>query len=407
MTTSSTRPLLRLFPVLLCNLIAFGVAIPILPALVKAAGGGGMGVGLVFGAQALGQLLTAPWWGKRSDMTGRRSVIMATIACALVLDLVTAWAGSFELLLAVRFVYGLCAGTVATATALVADATEEHERSKGMAIIGIGFGLGFTIGPAVGALASIIGRRLGGEVLGPLAMGFPFIVSAGINALALLVASRLLVEASSGEAERRSNRMSRRAERVGELLQIPALRQMAGLFLAYSISVTILETTFFLYMKDRYGFDERQVGLCFAGMGLLAALVQGGVGQISARIGDRRMTIIGGVLLAVGLIVATAWEVLGFLLSVLAVASVGRALLQPGGLALGSSISDDRAQTGKIMGVLQSAQSMGRVLGPLLGGALFDLLSPRAPFVGAGIILALAVVWWASVFREPSAPLPA
>ncbi|MEM1348471.1 MAG: MFS transporter, partial [Myxococcota bacterium] len=174
------RPLLRLFPVLLLNLTAFGIAIPIIPALAKELGGEGTAVGAIFALQALGQMLMAPVWGKLSDRAGRRAVLMATICGAAAIDVVTALAGQLWVLMAVRFVAGLLAGNVATASALVSDATDEGSRSKGMALIGICFGLGFTLGPGLGALASFVAP----DDPGLLGRGFPFLVSGVLNVVA-------------------------------------------------------------------------------------------------------------------------------------------------------------------------------------------------------------------------------
>ena len=183
---------------------------------------------------------------------------------------------------------------------------------------------------------------------------------------------------------------------------------MSGLILCYALSVTILESIFFLYASDRYGYDERQVGLIFAGMGLLAASVQGGIRHISARLGDHRMTLLGALLLSTGLLFATAWEELGFLLVLLGVAATGRALIQPGALSLFSQTATSPEETGQVMGLQQSAQSLGRIIGPALGGFAFDVISPRAPFVLAGVIMGTAaLVWWrkfgaTAALRDPS-----
>ncbi len=385
--------LLRLFPILLLNLTAFGVAIPILPALIEATGGEGFEVGAVFALQAVGQLMMAPLWGKLSDRAGRRAVLALTIFGAALADLATAFSTELWMIFAARLFAGLMAGNVATASALIAHATDTESRSKGMAIVGICFGLGFTMGPGLGALAS----SLAPDALGPLGRGFPFLIAAAINLCVVGGVALFLKEAASGVAERAQAREARRPSSVMKLLARRPILIMSGFFLSYSITVTILETTFYLYMFEEYGYDEAKVGGLFAAMGLLAALVQGGVGKISAAIGDRRMTGLGAVLLAVGLGVATLYEVLWFLLVFLGVAAIGRALLQPGGMALMSGLAPTEAETGKVMGVMQSAQSMGRIIGPLIGGLLFDAIAPRAPFIGAGCILACAAVaWWFS-----------
>ena len=393
------RPLARLFPVLLLNLTAFGVSIPVVPALAKELGGAGLAVGVIFALQALGQLVMAPLWGAISDKVGRKPVLLATIVAAALVDVWTSMSDALWMLALARLMAGLCAGNVSTASALVTDATEPKTRSKGMAIIGICFGLGFTLGPAIGALASL--GAAPGE-LGPLGRGLPFVVSAGINALAAMLGAWVLVEPAQGEQRRRQNRQERRPDSIRRMLRRPRMQQLGALFLAYSVSVTILETTFFLYAASRYGYREAQVGMIFAGMGLLSALVQGGIGRLSSRYGDVRLVQVGAGLLVVGLMATPLWEVLPFLLCMLAVGAVGRALLQPASLALLSSQALDERESGKVMGLGQSAQSMGRVVGPALGGLAFELVDPRAPFVVSGLCLCVVGLWWASRWQAPA-----
>lgn len=383
-------PLGRLFIVLVINLMAFGVSIPVVPALVKAMGGGGLEVGLIFAAQALGQFLMAPVWGSLSDKVGRKPILLVTILGAVFVDVWTALTGTLWLLALARFVAGLCAGNVATASALITDATDEQTRSKGMAVIGISFGLGFTLGPAIGAIASL-GAAPG---LGLMGKGFPFVIAASINVLAILLGAAFLQEPLQDLAKRRANRAQRRPDSIIKMLERTGLRQLSVLLLAYSLSIAVMETTFFLYAADRYGYGEAQVGMIFAGMGLWAALIQGRMGALSARFGDARLTQIGCGLLVMGLALVPLWEVAGWLVLGLGVSATGRALLQPASLALLSGQAKQEGERGKVMGVGQSAQSLGRIVGPALGGISFQYLDPRAPFVVSAMCLGLVGWWW-------------
>lgn len=404
-SAAPTRPLLRLFPVLLLNLIAFGVSIPIIPALAKGLGASGIEVGLIFAVQALGQFAMAPLWGKLSDKTGRKPILVLTIAAAACVDILTANTSSLWMLFVARLVAGLFAGNISTASALVTDATTLKTRSKGLALIGICFGLGFTIGPGLGAIAAANTP----QEIGMMGRGFPFLIAGGINMLAALLAAFVLREPLSEGDVRERNRLSRRPDSIIQMLKRPGIRVMSGFFFAYSLSVTILETTFFLYAAGAYAYDEAQVGAIFAGMGLLSALVQGGIGRISEKLGDLRMTFVGALLFGVTIAAAALWEHIIYLLIMLAIASIGRALLQPGSLSMMSRQSITEAENGKVMGIAQSAQSLGRVIGPALGGLLFDYVNPRAPFVASGIILTLASLYWVLAIKKvaPSPKEPA
>lgn len=390
------RPLARLFPVLLINLIAFAIAIPVLPALAQDLGATPLHVALLYAVQALGQFVMAPVWGALSDRLGRRPALLATFIGAGFFELLTAFAGQLWVLFALRLMVGFCAGNVATASALISDATDSQTRSKGMAIIGISFGVGFTVGAGLGAFISTL------EQPGPgfWGSGLPFAVAAALYALTALLGFILLIEPVSDSGDRRANRPRLGLRGLRQLLARPTVRKMCGLFFFYTSAVTIMESTFFLYADAVFGFQEKEVGLIFAGLGLLMAVVQGGVGRISRRIGDRAMAGVGVALLSAGLIAAPALPSLWFLLCALGLATVGRALIHPGALSLMSNLAQAPSETGRIMGVLQSAGSLARITGPAIGGLAFQHLAVQAPFLIAGALLAAAgLAWW--VLTQP------
>jgi MFS family permease len=391
------RPLARLFPVLLLNLIAFAIAIPVLPALAKDLGGGSVDVTLLYAIQALGQFIMAPIWGSLSDKFGRRPALLATFIGAAVFEMLTAFTGELWMLYAARLLVGFCAGNVATATALISDATDAESRSKGMAIIGISFGVGFTIGAGLGAGISTF------EVPGPglMGSGLPFACASILYIVTAIVGFFVLLEPAKDEKARRTNRVRIDLGLIRRLLARPAFRLMCALFFFYTIAVTIMEATFFLYAEAVFGFQEKEVGMIFAGLGILMAIVQGGIGRLSAVLGDRAMTGLGISLLAAGLIVSPIDKALWFLLVFLGIATIGRALAHPGTLSLTSNLSETPSETGKIMGVLQSSGSLARIVGPAMGGFAFEYIAVEAPFMVAGGILGITGLTWWVVSNRP------
>jgi MFS family permease len=394
----SQPTLRRLIPVLLFNLIAFAVAIPILPALTLEVGGTATDVGFLFAIQSFGQFLMAPVWGDLSDRTGRKPVLIATIFGLGVFDLLTALATSLWWLYPIRLLAGMCAGNVATASAMIADATDADDRSQGMAIVGISFGVGFTIGPAIGAGVAMLPEAYPAYfAAGPglLGTGLPFAVAAVMAWLTALAGGLVLVEPPRTSSATDRTQFGTRLKTLVEHSNGGDLMKMCGLFFAFTVAVAILEVTFLPYAQEVYGYDERQVGFLFAGMGLLMAAVQGTIGRISTGIGDRGMVGVGLILCTAGLAGVPLYRPLAALLAFLGVATVGRALVHPGILSLTSGLSDDPSETGKIMGVLQSSSSLGRIVGPAVGGIVFDAIAPGAPFFAAAAAIAAAgLLWW-------------
>ncbi|MEO1269136.1 MAG: MFS transporter, partial [Myxococcota bacterium] len=223
------RPLLRMFVVLLIELIGFGIAIPVLPFLAKDFGASGLMVGLLFAAQAAGQFVMAPLWGALSDRLGRKPVLIATLLGAAGASYLTALSGSLGWLFAARILAGMAAGNVSTASAYITDVTDEDNRSKGMAVIGISFGLGFMLGPAIGAFLAQMGHAL------------VFEVTAAISAVNAVVALVVL-----HEPRRRRSRAEVRGtlRTMGALLQRPQTARVLSMTLVYAVSITLLESMF-------------------------------------------------------------------------------------------------------------------------------------------------------------------
>ncbi|MFW6054194.1 MAG: MFS transporter, partial [Persicimonas sp.] len=282
-------PVARLFPVLLLNLIGFAIAIPVLPALAGDLGGDAVDIGFLYAIQAFGQFVMAPVWGALSDRFGRKNTLIATFLTAAVFELLTALTTSLGLLYLMRLLVGMCAGNIATASAMIADATDAESRSKGMAVIGISFGIGFTIGAGLGAGISVLAQS-GPGLWGT---GLPFAVASGVYLLASAVGLWLLIEPAKDAASRAKNRVKVGASAIVEQLKRRPVFVMCTLFFFYTLAVTILEGTFFVYAEAVFDWEEKEVGLVFAGLGLLMAVVQGGIGRISKIIGDRQYALAG------------------------------------------------------------------------------------------------------------------
>ncbi len=382
--------LFKLFIVLFLYVVAMGIALPIIPAMTLTLGGDGIDVGFIFAVQALGQFLAATYWGSLSDRIGRRNTMMITLVLVGVLELLTAFAGELWILYVLRFVFGLVGGTIAIGSAHAADVTTEENRSKGMAVVGISFGLGFTFGPAIGAFSA----SFGGSQVGWGDIGFPFVIAAGVAFLASVLAFFLIEDSAEKTTARKTS-----LKEVFSLLRYPKLKWMFFVFMLYTAAAAIMEGTIFLYMRDIYGFDRTNVGYIFAGLGILTALMQGGVGRIAKKFGERAMIFFGGLSVAAGLILAPLFQPLLAFLAALGITTSGRAFIHPGILSLTSLDAPPEEERGKVMGALQASSSLGRIWGPAIGGILFERVSKGAPFWVAGAIMLVTLLIWRSSWK--------
>jgi multidrug resistance protein len=360
--------------VVVVDLIGFGIVMPILPFMVReydAGADNGIWVGLLLSGYAAAQFAFAPFWGRLSDRVGRRPVMLATIAgTALSLSLF-ALASSLVALLAARVLAGAFAANVSVASAYVADATDESERTRWMGLIGAAFGIGFLLGPAIAAALAPIDHRV------------PLFAAAGLAALNWVHAAMRLPE-----TPRRSTRAAPRRN----VLAQPAVRWLCLSNLVFALAVTQLETVFQLFLIDRFQYTAWQVALLMVAMAAVMATVQGGaMKSLAARVPERRLVWGGALVMAACFAAVPAVHRLAPLLAVLALSAIGRAVIQPSMLSL-ASVSADPSERGAVMGAFQSAASLARVFGPFAAGWLYDRALATPFFLAGALALALAVL---------------
>jgi DHA1 family tetracycline resistance protein-like MFS transporter len=373
--------LLALVAVVFVGMTGFGVFLPIFPFLALELNATPTTATLAMGAYSLGQVITSPLWGRLSDRIGRKPVLVLGLVGSVASYLWIAHASSVLELGAARLFGGLMAGNVGAAFAAAADLADGKTRARNMGLLGAAVGLGFIAGPALG------GFLVGGE---PDRAGFALAcyVSAAMTCLAALAAWLLF-----RESLRIGDRAVRtvRASRWALLLERPTLARFAAIMLLAVGAQALMETTFGLWADARLAWGPREVAWTLAFMGAGAVLLQGGGAGAAARIWGERLTLlIGLALFAAGFCgLAVAREPL-MLAIALAVLVCGIGLATPALNSLIAAQSDERDH-GAVMGVSQSAAALGRVVGPLGAGALFDGFGPDAPFVVAALMIVAAL----------------
>lgn len=384
MTSAS---LLVVYAIVFVDMLGFAVILPVLPYYAEALGAGGLGVGGLLTSYAAAQIVGAPLLGRLSDRFGRRPVLLLALAGSTVSLALTGLATTLPLLLLARGFAGLFAGSISTAQAYAADVTTPADRAKAMGMIGASIGVGFVFGPALGAF------------MAPYGFASVSFVAAGIAGLNLIWALFVL-----REPERRVSTADRR--RPLALLQRPRLVRLVLATFAATVAFVALEAVFALLGEHRYGIDERGMGLVFTYLGVIIVIVQGGlVGRLSKRLGERRLALAGALLLAVSLAALGVAPGLLLGLAALGVSAVGQGLLRPGLSALLSLSAGDDEQ-GAVLGVGQSAASIGRAIGPMLAGALWDLGDALPFFAAAACALGCAVLIFGYAPITRPAPTP-
>jgi len=384
------------FVTVLLDMLALGMVIPVLPKLIESFLSGDTArasevVGLFATVWALMQFVFSPVQGALSDRFGRRPVILIS-NFGLGLDyVVMALAPNLTWLFAGRVISGICAASISTAFAYIADVTPPEQRAARFGLLGAAFGAGFVIGPAVGGVLGAVDPRL------------PFWAAAGFSLLNGLYG--LLVIPESLAADKRMALSWRRANPVGSLLLLRTHHELYGLaaanFLAQTAHVA-LPAVFVLYAGYRYGWDERAVGFTLALVGVCAIVVQAGlVGRCVKLFGERGTLVIGLLFGAFGFaiygVAPSGWI---FCLGVPVMALWGLASPSASGL-MSKRVS--ASEQGQLQGANASIQGVANLVGPAIFALLFAYAIgggrawhlPGAPFLLAALLLmaAAGVAW--------------
>jgi MFS family permease len=302
-------------------------------------------------------------------------------------------ADAFWLLVASRFLGGIMAGNLSVATAAVADVTDAKSRSKGMGMIGAAFGVGFIIGPALGALLSLwdLTGRLG-FIPGINPFSGPALVAFFMAAINFVFVYKSFPETFHADRSESSH-----ARRPVNPLAVFRPSPFAGvnrtnlIFFLFIFAFAGMEFTLTFLAKDRFGYTAAKNGLIFLFLGFIIAIVQGGmVRRLAPKYGEQRLVFIGISLVLPGLVIigicSTEWVMyLGLLLL-----AVGSSLVTPCLTSLVSLYTPEDRQ-GETLGIFRSLGSLARAMAPLVGAAIYWRMGSAWPYFGAALVLLLPI----------------
>ncbi len=386
MRTKATTGII--FVAVFIDLLGFGMVLPLMPlyAADPRFAATPTQIGWLMAIYSIMQFLCAPYWGHLSDRIGRRPALLLGLAGSAISYLAYGLADTLWILFAARAAAGIMGANIAVAQAAMADLTPPDQRSKAMGLIGAAFGLGFILGPAFGGWLAGFGLETA-----PLVAA----LITGLNAAAALrylpetrppaststtTPSRLHHPLLSGNPWRMARRFP------GAWSACLVMGGFVTLFAAFEVTLP-------LWGHDRLHWDMRTTGFIFTFVGLIAVITQGGVvRRLLPKIGEKRTAATGLLLVTPGLLLLTpdaGWN--GVLLP-LALISAGSGLIHPSLSGLTSLNTTPEAQ-GSMLGLFQSLSALGRCVGPVLGGILYDALQGSLfPITAAGIALVLLLL---------------
>ena len=358
-------PLFSIFLIVLVDVLGLTIILPLLPFYAESLGATPAVVGMLVSTYALCQLIAGPPLGHLSDRVGRKPLLLLSQVGTLTGFLVLAFAPALWVVFLARVIDGSTAGNLSLAQAYISDVTLPEERAKSFGMIGIAFGLGFLVGPAVSGY------------LAQFSNVYPILAAAGLSFTSIMCTYFLLppvVPHPAPEAEQ--GRGSRRAAYI-ESFKDTQLGPMLWQFFAFTLAFSTLYSGFALFAERRFThnsmpFGPKEVGYVFAFSGLIGALIQGGgMGSLVKRFGESRLVQMGFATMALGFALLSGAAQLLYLLIAIAFLTFGSAILRP---SLTSLITTRAArhQQGMVIGLMQSLMSVAQIVAPIVAGLLIQ-----------------------------------
>jgi MFS transporter, DHA1 family, tetracycline resistance protein len=382
-------PLLPIFLIVLVDVLGLTIILPLLPFYAEHLGASATVVGLLISSYALCQLVAGPILGRMSDHMGRKPLLIVSQLGTLGGFLILAFANSLWLVFLSRIIDGLTAGNLSLAQAYIADVTEPENRAKSFGVIGIAFGIGFLIGPAISGYLAQFGYA------------YPIFAAAFLSASSVVCTATLLPkaephteQADPGPGGRRLNVFEWSA--YAEYFKRPKLGRLLWEFFFFAFSFALFISGFALYAQRRYTFHgqpfgAKEVGYIFAYVGFLGLILQGGlIGRLVKVMGEHKLVWTGFGVSAIGYGMLAWTRSVGQLIFASTVNSYS-GVLRPSVTSLITQQAGKREQ-GVVLGLTQSITSISQIVAPVIAGALIDRGQLSAWALLTGIVALLGML---------------
>lgn len=360
------------------TMVGFGIIIPVLPFMVKDLGGSALMMGLFVAIYSVMQFIFSPVWGKWSDAYGRKPILMIGLVGYGLTFIFLGMAHHIWILILIRAISGiLSSATLPTTMAYVSDIGNEKNRARDMGFVGAATGVGMIIGPGIGGILSNV------------SYAFPFYM-AGILSLLIVPVAAIFLPESLQKSQRKNSHLT--APLSFEIIKDP-LMIYYGINFAMLFVSAMFETNLAYLGAVRIGLDPHKMGIIFMVVAICSAVVQIGIiGKMVKRLGEEKIILIGIGISAFGMAGIALGAYLGSFVGVFAAIicySIGSALVSPANASLVSQ--QEKISQGLSMGYYSSMGSLGRMIGPILGGALYEMNMYSSYVLGALSLIVLMV----------------
>ena len=378
----------------LLDIIGFGMILPVMPALITELTGESLNQAAIYGGwlmfvYALMQFIFAPILGNLSDAFGRRPLFLITLFSLMIDYLIIGFSQNLLWLFIGRVLVGISGASFGIATAYISDVSTKEKKAQNFGLIGVAFGVGFIVGPALGGLLGEYGARV------------PFFAAAALAAINFIYGAIVLPETLAPE-KRRPFQLTR-ANPIGVFYQMkkyPVVIGLMGVLFLYQLAHDSLPSTWTYYTMFKFNWTARDVGLSLALVGLMTGISQGGLIRVAIKKFGEEITLFIGLMLGAVGYYGFAFAMSGSFMMAWIVPWSLMTLATPSLRALMSHNVGDDAQ-GELAGAMTSLSSFAAIMGPLLMSRLFFYFSggdgplyfPGAAFLLSGVLLTLGLLW--------------
>ncbi|UTP40389.1 MFS transporter [Phenylobacterium sp. LH3H17] len=370
-----------LIAVIFINMLGFGIIVPLLPFYAKSFEAPPWQIALIFSAYSVGAFFGEPFWGRLSDKYGRKPLLISTITGNCLCYLALAFAPNIWAAFAIRLLGGLAAGNGAVIQGYIADVTPPEKRTRLLSYQGAAWNVGLIFGPMVGGIFAH-------PDAGPVGFRLPLFMASGLAALCV-IGIMVFIRESKTREQTITHRPSRWSA-IGDVIRHPIIGRLMLLTFLVGFAFTGIESTFGLWAQAKFEWGPREIGVCFAFVGVSAAVTQMFVtGRLSERFGEGRMLALGmgiTVLSAAGQTMSPGG---GVTIALMCLTAVGQSVAWPN---VGSMISQtaDPHRQGQILGLNNATGALARVVGPFCAGLIFPM-AIDGPFIMGALVVAPAI----------------
>lgn len=406
LSQAERRALLPIFLIVLVDILGMTIILPLLPFYAEQFGATPAIVGPLIASFAACQLISGPLLGQAADRLGRKPLLLLSQVGTFIGFFVLGQATALWMVFLSRIIDGITAGNLSLAQAYVSDVTTRENRAKSFGLIGIAFGVGFLIGPAISGYLSQFGHR------------YPIYAAQGLSGLSILATALLLPRArpqtSSGDEGPGGRRLAVFAwHRYAEYFARPGLGSLLWQFFAFAFAFATFTAGFALFAERQLSFrgvafGPKQVGYVFAYAGFLGIILQGGlIGRLVTRLGEPRLARAGFIALGASYGVLGLVQRLPGLLASATLSAFGQGSLRP---ALTAQITQRayRDEQGLVLGITQSLMAIAQIVAPPVAGYLIERrwMFAWGAVAGCSAFIGLALNLRQPVEASKPAPVP-